>query len=95
MYHLVTRDEGTRGLLIEINKVLVRFFRLSMAPPGGNAFKESNSTGLDYEVKMSKVEANNKPARYGIHSSNGVYELLQILCILQFFRYVVVTNILL
>ncbi|KAH0930699.1 hypothetical protein HID58_016426 [Brassica napus] len=50
-----------------------------MAPPGGNAFKESNSTGLDYEVKMSKVEANNKPARYGIHSSNGVYELLDCL----------------
>lgn len=58
-----------------------------MAPPGGNTFKESNSTGLDYEVKMSKVETNNKPARsasvsfrkYGIHSSNGVYELLECL----------------
>ncbi|KAG2285133.1 hypothetical protein Bca4012_034411 [Brassica carinata] len=61
-----------------------------MAPPGGNAFKESlesNSTGLDYEFKMSKAEASNKPARsasvsigkYGIHSSNGVYELLECL----------------
>ncbi|XP_013632010.1 PREDICTED: putative E3 ubiquitin-protein ligase SINAT1 isoform X1 [Brassica oleracea var. oleracea] len=48
---------------------------------------ESNSTGLDYEVKMSKVEANNKPARsgnasigkHGLHSSNGVYELLECL----------------
>lgn len=58
--------------------------------PGGSAFKEaleSNSTGLDYEVKMAKVESNNKPAKsssgsigkYGMHSSNGVYELLECL----------------
>lgn len=59
--------------------------------PGGSAYKEallsSNSTtGLDYEVIMAKVEASsNKPAKatsgsigkYGIHNSNGVYELLE------------------
>lgn len=58
--------------------------------PGGSALKETvetNSTGLDYEVKMAKVEANSKPTKsgsgsigkYGMHSSNGVYELLECL----------------
>ncbi|CAH8269001.1 unnamed protein product [Arabidopsis lyrata] len=58
--------------------------------PGGSALKEvmeSNSTGMDYEVKTAKVEVNNnnKPTKpgsagigkYGIHSNNGVYELLE------------------
>lgn len=58
--------------------------------PGGITYKEaleSYSTGLDYEVKMSKFEATNKPAKpgsgsvgkYGIRSSNGngVHELLE------------------
>ena len=58
--------------------------------PGGITYKEaleSYSTGLDYEVKMSKLEATNKPAKpgsgsvgkYGIRSSNGngVHELLE------------------
>lgn len=56
--------------------------------PGGSALKEaleSNSTGLDYEVKMSRVETNSKPTKSGsgpigkFHSSNGVYELLECL----------------
>lgn len=60
--------------------------------PGGSALKEvleSTSTGMDYEVKMAKAEVNNntnnKPtksgsagvAKYGMHSNNGVYELLE------------------
>ena len=59
--------------------------------PGGSALKEvleSTSTGMDYEVKMAKVESNNtnnKPTKsssagvgkYGMHSNNGVYELLE------------------
>ena len=63
---------------------------LTMAP-GGSALKEvleSTSTGMDYEVKIAKVEANNnnsKPTKsgiagsgkYGMHSNNGVYELLE------------------
>ena len=57
--------------------------------PGGSALKEvleSTSTGMDYEVKMAKAEVNNnKPTKsgsagvgkYGMHSNNGVYELLE------------------
>ncbi|CAF2123670.1 unnamed protein product [Brassica rapa] len=56
--------------------------------PGGTTYKEaleSNWIGLDYEVRMSKVEATNKPAKSAsgaigkIRSSNGsgVHELLE------------------
>ncbi|KAJ0246710.1 E3 ubiquitin-protein ligase SINAT2 [Hirschfeldia incana] len=59
--------------------------------PGGSALKEvleSTSTGMDYEVKIARVESNNsnnKPTKsssagvgkYGMHSNNGVYELLE------------------
>ena len=60
--------------------------------PGGSALKEvleSNSTGMDYEVKTTKVEVSNSnnskstksggagTGKYGMHSNNGVYELLE------------------
>ena len=61
--------------------------------PGGSALKEvmeSNSTGMDYEVKTAKVEVNNnKPTKpgsagigkYGIHSKMVFMSFLNVPCV--------------
>lgn len=56
--------------------------------PGGSACKEvleSHPAVADYDISMAKTETNSTPAKpavsiagkAGLHSNNGVYELLE------------------